>query len=217
MRKAPSLPILSAEVHGSPIAGIAVCDSGPLEEGLAAVAPLKRFGAPLADTIGPKPFTAHQQLLDSGQPFGRRYYWKSEYLDALPAAADATIIEHARAITSPHSAMLVMHLGGAAARAPEDATAVGNRRAEFVFNVQGAREEPAEDPRHIAWVREFWSAIRPFSSGGTYVNFLTEDADQDRVRAAYGPRLYDRLARIKARYAPENLFRANQNIRPATS
>jgi FAD/FMN-containing dehydrogenase len=217
MRKAPPLPILPEAVHGTAVAGIAVCYSGPLEEGLEAVAPVKRFGAPLADTIGPKPFTAHQQFLDGGQPFGRRYYWKSEYLDALPEAADAAIIEHAQAVTSPHSAMLVMHLGGAAARVPEDATAVGSRQAELVFNVQGSWEDPAEDERHIAWVRAFWSAVRPFSSGGTYVNFLTEDADRERVRAAYGPVLYDRLARIKAKYDPDNLFRANQNIRPATA
>ena len=216
MRKAPPLPILPEAVHGTAVAGIAVCYSGPLEEGLEAVTPIKRFGAPLADTIGTKPFTAHQQFLDAGQPFGRRYYWKSEYLDALPEAADAAIIAHAQAITSPHSAMLVMHLGGAPARVPQDATAVGSRQAEFVFNVQGAWEESADDERHIGWVRDFWSAVRPFSSGGTYVNFLTEDADRERVRAAYGPDLYDRLARIKARYDPDNLFRANQNIRPAT-
>ena len=216
MRKAPPLPIIPEEAHGAPVAGIAVCYSGPLEEGEALVAPIKRFGRPLADTIGRKPFVAHQQFLDSGQPFGRRYYWKSEYLDALPAAADEMLIAHAQAISSPHSALLTMHLGGAAARVPEDRTAVGNRRAEFVFNVQGAWEDAAEDSRHIAWARDFWSAIRPFSSGGTYVNFLTEDADRERVRAAYGPALYDRLARIKARYDPDNLFRSNQNIRPAT-
>ena len=81
--------------------------------------------------------------------------------------------------------------------------------------MQGAWEAPAEDDIHIAWARDFWSAMRPFSSGGTYVNFLTEDADRERVRAAYGPELYDRLARVKAKYDPDNLFRANQNIRPA--
>ena len=125
------------------------------------------------------------------------------------------MIAHAEAITSPHAAMLVMHLGGAAARIPEDQTAVGSRRAEFVFNVQGAWEEAAEDRRHVDWVRDFWSAMRPFSSGGTYVNFLTEDAEEERVRAAYGPRIYHGLARIKARHDPDNLFRSNQNIRPA--
>jgi len=216
MRKAPPLPIIPEEAHGAPVAGIAVCYSGPPEEGEELVAPIKRFGAPLADTIGRKPFVAHQQFLDAGQPFGRRYYWKSEYLDALPEAADETIIAHATANASPHSAVLCMHLGGAAARVPEDQSAVGNRRAEFVFNVQGAWEDATEDPRHVAWAREFWSAMRPFSSGGTYVNFLTEDAEQERVRAAYGAALYDRLARIKARYDPDNLLRSNQNIRPAT-
>jgi FAD/FMN-containing dehydrogenase len=216
MRKAPPLPVIPEEAHGTPVAGIAVCYSGPLADGEKLVAPIKRFGQPLVDTIGRKPFVAHQQFLDAGQPFGRRYYWKSEYLDALPAAADETLIAHAEAITSPHSAMLTMHLGGAAARMPEDQTAVGGRRAEFVFNVQGAWEDVAEDHRHVAWVRDFWSAMRAFSSGRTYVNFLTEDTEQDRVRAAYGAELYARLVRIKRKYDPDNLFRSNQNIRPAT-
>jgi FAD/FMN-containing dehydrogenase len=216
MRKAPPLPIIPEAAHGTPVVGIAACYSGPLEEGEALTAPLKRFGAPLADTIGRKPFIAHQQFLDTGQPFGRRYYWKSDYFDALPAAADETVIAHAGAITSPHSAMLVMHLGGAAARRPADQTAVGNRGAEFVFNVQGAWEQAAEDERHIGWTRDFWSAMQPFSSGGTYVNFLTEDADEERLRAAYGPGLHRRLAQNKARYDPANLFRSNQNIRPAS-
>jgi FAD/FMN-containing dehydrogenase len=216
MRKAPPLPIIPQEAHGAPVAGIAVCYSGPLADGEELVAPIKRFGQPLADTIGRKPFALHQQFLDAGQPFGRRYYWKSEYLDALPAAADETLIAHAEAITSPHSAILTMHLGGAAARMPEDQTAVGGRRAEFVFNVQGAWENAAEDHRHVAWVRNFWSAIRPFSSGRTYVNFLTEDTEEERVRAAYGAELYARLARVKRKYDPDNLFRSNQNVRPAT-
>jgi FAD/FMN-containing dehydrogenase len=108
-----------------------------------------------------------------------------------------------------------MHLGGTAARFPAAETAVGSRTAEYVLNMQGAWEAPAEDDIHIAWARDFWSAMRPFSSGGTYVNFLTQDADEERVRAAYGPELYGRLARVKAKYDPDNLFRSNQNIRPA--
>jgi FAD/FMN-containing dehydrogenase len=215
MRKAPPLPIIPEAAHGAPVAGIAVCYSGPLEEGEELVAPIKRFGEPLVDTIGRKPFVAHQQFLDAGQPFGRRYYWKSDYFDSLPEAADGTMVEHAMAIASPHSAVLCMHLGGAAARRPAGESAVGNRTAEYVLNMQGAWEQPAEDPTHIAWARDFWSAMRPFSSGGTYVNFLTQDADEERLRAAYGPELYVGLARIKAKYDPGNLFRSNQNIRPA--
>jgi FAD/FMN-containing dehydrogenase len=108
-----------------------------------------------------------------------------------------------------------MHLGGAAARRPAGATAVGNRDAEYILNMQGAWEAAGEDATHIGWARDFWSAMRPFSSGGTYVNFLTEDADEERRCAAYGPELYAKLARIKAKYDPDNLFRSNQNIRPA--
>jgi FAD/FMN-containing dehydrogenase len=214
MGKAPPLPIIPEEAHGAPVCGIAVCYSGPLDEGEELVAPIKRFGRPLLDTIEPKPFVAHQQFLDAGQPFGRRYYWKSDYFDALPETADETIIAHATAITSPHSAVLCMHLG-AAARFPAAATAVGSRTAEYVLNMQGAWEASAEDDIHIAWARDFWSAMRPYSSGGTYVNFLTQDADEERLRAAYGGELYDRLARVKAKYDPDNLFRSNQNIRPA--
>ena len=158
---------------------------------------------------------AHQQFLDAGQPFGRRYYWKSDYFDALPEAADDTIIAHATAIASPHSAVLCMHLGGTAARFPAAETCGrqphGGIRPEHAGRVGSA----AEDDIHIAWARDFWSAMRPFSSGGTYVNFLTQDADEERVRAAYGPELYDRLARVKAKYDPDNLFRSNQNVRPA--
>jgi FAD/FMN-containing dehydrogenase len=145
MRKAPPLPIIPKEAHGAPVAGLAVCYSGPLEEGKELVAPIKRFGRPLVDTIERKPFVAHQQFLDAGQPFGRRYYWKSDYFDALPAAADDTVIAHATAIASPHSAVLCMHLGGAAARFPAAETAVGSRTAEYVLNMQGAWEAPAED------------------------------------------------------------------------
>ncbi|HEX5079911.1 MAG TPA: FAD-binding oxidoreductase [Geminicoccaceae bacterium] len=215
MRKAPPSPAIPEAMHGKPVAGIAACYSGPVEEGEEAVAPIRKLAQPIVDTTGRKPFTAHQQFLDAGQPFGRRYYWKSEYFDALPVAADDAVIAHAGAMASPHSALLVMHVGGAAARVSQGATAVGSRQAAFVFNIQGAWESAAEDGLHMAWARDFWSAMRPFSSGGTYVNFLTADAEEERVRAAYGAELYDRLARIKARFDPDNLFRSSQNIRPA--
>ena len=213
MRKAPPLPIIPEEAHGAPVCGIAMCYSGPLDEE-ELVAPIKRFGRPLLDTIEPKPFVAHQQFLDAGQPFGRRYYWKSDYFDALPEAADETIIAHATAIASPHSAVLCMHLGhrgavsGGGDRGRQPHGAIRPEHAGRVGDAGGGRH-----PHRLG--ADFWSAMRPFSSGGTYVNFLTQDADEERVRAAYGPELYDRLARVKAKYDPGNLFRSNQNIRPA--
>ena len=214
LRRAPPAPFLAKELHGTPVAGIAVCYNGPIAEGEKAVRPIKALGAPLADTIEPKPFTAHQAFLDSGQPFGRRYYWKSDYFREMTPEADPILIGHAERIASPFSAVLVMHLGGAAGRVGETDSAAGNRDAEYVFNVQAAWEDPAESEDHIGWARDYWRAMRPFSSGGTYVNFLTADEDDDRVRAAYGPATYERLVDVKTRYDPGNVFRSNQNIRP---
>jgi len=110
--------------------------------------------------------------------------------------------------------VLATHLGGASGRVGETDTAAGNRDAQHVFNVQAAWEDPAENDLHIAWTRDFWRAMQPFSSGGTYVNFLTRDEGDDRVRAAYRPAIYDRLVEVKTKYDPGNLFRSNQNIRP---
>jgi FAD/FMN-containing dehydrogenase len=214
LRLAPPLPVLPEEVHGRPVAGIAVCYNGPIDEGLEAVRPIKGFGTPLADLIGPKPFVAHQTMFDAGQPFGRQYYWKSDYFDALEPAAARTLIGQAERITSPHSALLFMHLGGAAKRIPTDGSALAYRHAEHVFNVQSAWTDPAEPDVHIAWARETWRAMSPFSTGAGYVNFMTEDEGEERVRAAYGPQIYDRLAALKAKHDPGNLFRLTQNIRP---
>jgi len=214
LRRAPPAPFLPKELHGTPVAGIAVCYNGPIADGERAVQPIKAFGQPLADTIQPKPFAAHQAFLDLGQPFGRQYYWKSDYFRELNVESDDVLIGHAERIASPFSAVLMMHLGGAANRAGETDTAAGNRDAEYVFNVQAAWEDTAESDGHVGWARDYWQAMRPFSSGGTYVNFLTADEDDDRVRAAYGNAIYERLVDVKTRYDPTNLFRSNQNIRP---
>jgi hypothetical protein len=178
------------------------------------VAPLKAFGAPLADTIKPKPFAEHQTFLDSGQPHGRRYYWKSEYLSAIDDALSAVLVEHCDRFTSPFSSLLLMHLGGAARRAETGASAVGSRDAEYIVNVQASWEDPAADDRHVGWARTFDAALRPFSTG-TYVNFLTEEDVRDPARQAYDPAAYARLAEVKRRYDPDNRFRLNKNVPPA--
>jgi FAD/FMN-containing dehydrogenase len=215
LRKAPPAPFLPKEIHGAPIAAIAACHTGSLEEGERAVCPIKAFGEPVADLIGPKPFVAVQRMLDAVQPPGRHYYWKSDYFRDLHPDAAATMIEHAGRITSPQSSMLFMHLGGAMKRVPEQASAAGPRDVDYVLNIAGSWLEPGESERHTAWVQDFWHAMRRFSSGRTYMNFLTADAGADRVRASFAPATYERLAALKARYDPDNLFRLNQNIRPA--
>ncbi len=217
LRRAPPLPVVPKQMHGALVAGIAACHVGSVEEGLEAMAPIKALGGAIADTIAPKPFSAFQQFLDAGQPFGRRYYWKSDYYDSLPPEMDEVLLEHAGRIGSPHSALLCMQLGGVARRTDAGATAVGRRDASFVINVQGAWEDRAEDDANIAWTRQFWEALRPFANGGLYVNFMTAEEGEARLRAAYGDAIHARLAAVKARYDPDNMFRFNQNIRPTAA
>jgi FAD/FMN-containing dehydrogenase len=215
LRPAPPAPFLPPEVHGTMIVGIAGMHAGPLAEGARVFAPLAQFGTPLGGGFTSKPFLTHQTMLDAGQPKGRHYYWKSEYVEEMTEGSDAALLAHALRIESPHSAILCFQLGGAMARIPEEATAAGHRRAGFVVNVAGGWDDPAQDARHTAWVRACWEALRPHSIG-TYVNFLTAEADDQRVRAAYGAN-YDRLAGLKQRFDPDNLLRANQNIAPAVT
>ena len=211
LRVAPPAPWLSADVHGKPIVAIFVCYSGPLADGERLLAPIKGFGRPVGDVVQKRTYVSQQQLLDATQPKGRRYYWKSEYLPALDPALLTGAIEHASKLVSPHSAILIFPLGGALNDLPEDNSAVGNRDAAFVLNIASAWERADDDAANISWARSAWSDLRRFSSGGTYINFLTEDDGEDRTRAAYRGN-YDRLAAIKARWDPANLFRANKNI-----
>ncbi len=154
-------------------------------------------------------------MLDSSSPSGLHYYVKSEYLPGLSDATIETIISHASHLSSPLTAVLLAQLGGAISRVDEQATAAGNRNAQFVFNIQSSWREPGESPRHIQWTREFWTAMRPFSTGGVYVNLLSHDEGQERVIAAYGSN-YERLVALKSKYDPTNLFRVNQNIKPVS-
>jgi FAD/FMN-containing dehydrogenase len=214
LRIAPAAPFLPKELHGTPIVAIAMCWAGDPSGGQDAVHSVKAFGRPAADTVTTKSFIAHQTMLDAGQPFGHRYYWKSDFFGEMKEPLIDTMIEHAQRITSPHSAALFMHLGGAPARLDRGLNAVGFRTAEYVLNVQGAWENPQEDRRHIEWVREFWAAAHPLSTGTGYTNFMTEDEGDARVRAAYGNQVYGRLQKAKSKFDPTNLFHGAQNIPP---
>ncbi|MBI4499817.1 MAG: FAD-binding oxidoreductase [Gemmatimonadetes bacterium] len=214
-RLAPPAPWIAKEFHGKPIAAVFVCHSGSVADGETLVAPLKKFRTPVGDIVQRRPYASQQSLLDATQPKGRRYYWKSEYLPGITADLTAKVLEHGRRITSPHSAVLLFPLGGAIARLPTDHSAVGNRDAGAVLNLAASWERADDDARNIEWARTAWSDMRRFSTGGTYVNFLTEEETGDRVQAAYGAN-YRRLADVKAKWDPQNLFRANKNIAPGS-
>jgi len=215
LRVAPAAPFLPTEIHGKPVALIIVCHSGPLDEAEKAVRPLKEFGSPVADTIEPKPFAVHQAALDATQPPGRYYYWKSDYMSGVTAAAQETILESTSDFPSPESALLVFQLGGAAARIEDGISAAAHRDAPYVLNAASSCIDPDKIDACRTWARDTWSAMRPHSTGGAYVNFLTEDEGDDRTLEAYGKEKYDRLAALKTKYDPANFFRVNRNITPA--
>ena len=214
MRPAPPAPWLPKEMHGKPIVAILACHSGNPEEGEKAVAAVKSFGSPIGDVLVRRPYLQLQSLLDGTQPKGRRYYWKSEYLARIDPELCEKVMVNAAKIRSPHSAVILFQLGGALNRLEEEHSPVGNRDARYVLNIAGSWERADDDAGNIAWAREAWNDLKGFSTGGTYINFLTQDDGAERVRAALGKSL-SRLAEVKARWDPENFFRANRNIEPA--
>jgi FAD/FMN-containing dehydrogenase len=211
LRLAPPAPWLAKDVHGKPIVAFFVCYSGPLDEAEKVLAPITSYGTPVGNIVQRRTYGSQQALLDATQPKGRRYYWKSEYLRAFDPALFTGAVEHASRIVSPHAGILIFPIDGALNDRPEDYSAVGNRDAVGVLNIAGAWERPEDDGANIEWARNAWRDLRQFSTGGTYVNFLTEEEGADRTRAAYRSN-YPRLASLKAKWDPDNLFRTNKNI-----
>jgi FAD/FMN-containing dehydrogenase len=214
MRPAPPAPWLPKDMHGKPIVAVLACYSGKPEDGEQAVAPIKSFGKPIGDILVRRPYAQLQSLLDATQPKGRRDYWKSEYLSRIEPALCEKVIEHAARIRSPHSSIALFQIEGTLNRLEAEHSPVGNRDAHFVLNIAGSWEQASEDLVNIEWAREAWNDIKSFSTGGTYINFLTEDESPERIAAALGKGL-PRLAEVKAKWDPQNMFRTNRNIKPA--
>jgi hypothetical protein len=160
-----------------------------------------------------RPYAQMQTLLDATQPKGRRYYWKSEYLPRIEPALCEKLVEHASKIRSPHSAVVLFQIEGALNRLDEAHSPVGNRDARYVLNVTGAWDAAGDDAANIDWTRQAWNDMKAFSTGGNYINFLTEDESPERIEAALRTGL-PRLADVKKRWDSENVFRTNRNIVP---
>ena len=212
LRKAPPLPFLPEDVHGREVIVVAFLYAGDLEEGTQLIEPLRNFRDAYGEYFGPMPFTAWQQIFDPLLTPGARNYWKSHNFSELRDATIDVIVEYAHRLPSPHCEIFIAQMGGQTSRLTEDATAYTERDTRFIMNVHGRWETPEEDDRCIAWARDLFEASAPHATGGAYVNFMTDD-EGDRVAAVYGSNL-DRLAQIKRRYDPGNLFRVNQNIKP---
>lgn len=213
LRTVLPLAALPVEAHGRRMVGIGICSVGDPADDEALLAPLRGLGTPLYDTIGRKPISVHNAMFDASVPPRNGYYWKSHNLTGLTDAAIEVALEHHLRGPQPWSYSLIGQLGGAISAVPSDATAYAHREAPFVININGVDDDPSLDDEVIGWTRETFEALAPFSTGGVYVNFVGNEGDE-RVRAAYGP-AYGRLAAIKARYDPDNVFRTNQNVRPA--
>lgn len=216
LRLAPPAPWLPNDVHGNPIIALFVCYTGALSEGEKVIAPIKSFGSPVGDVVQRRTYLSQQSLLDATQPKGRRYYWKSEYLPGLSPELLSEVVEQARHILSPYSLIILFPIDGALNKLAEDHSAVCNRDAAMLLNIAGSWESPKDDEANIEWARSAWRQLRRFSTGGTYINFLTEEEGDERIRAAYG-RNFARLSEVKAKWDPNNFFRANKNISPRTA
>ena len=211
---APPAPFLPESVHGLPVAVVAACYAGPAEEGERALAPVRGLGAPVADLFGPLPYVAMQQLLDPLWGRGARNHMKAGYLADLSSGATDALLRGWEAKPSPMSELHVHHMGGAAARGARDSAAFPHRDAPYVVNFISRWTDAETDDAQIAWGRDVYSSLSEHTTGGAYVNFLSDEGP-DRVRAAYGDEAYARLQALKRTYDPDNAFHRNQNVVPA--
>jgi FAD/FMN-containing dehydrogenase len=213
LRRAPASPTIPEQLHGEPVVAVAGMYAGPVEDGARLLRALDGLGPPLVDGIGPKPYTAVQSMSDGAWQPGFENYWKAEFLHSLDDSVIETVVDFAGRISSPLSDIKLAPLGGAIGRVAEGDTAYPHRQAPWVININTRWAEGPPD-EHVAWTRALWEQLQPASTGGVYVNFLGDEGP-DRVRAAYGDSNYQRLARLKAVYDPDNVFHLNQNIPPA--
>jgi FAD/FMN-containing dehydrogenase len=215
---APPAPFVPEEHRGRIGHALLVAGFGSAEAHQQAVAPIRQAVTPLFELVTPMPFVALQQMFNESARWGTLGYEKALYLDELSDAAIAVIGEHVPKKTSPLSFCPTFTLSGAYRSVGNDDTAFGgSRTAAYVFNAEAAAFDQPTYEADRAWVRNFWEAMRPHASGtGGYVNFLVE-ADEARVRASYGDEKYQRLARIKAQYDPENVFHLNANVKPSAA
>jgi FAD/FMN-containing dehydrogenase len=212
-RKAPPAPFVPEHLHGKPVVMVIPCWVGDMEQGEAFIKPLREFGSPVADVCMPKPYLAHQSMLDPSFIPGRWYYFKSCDVAELSDEIIDITAERSLQIESPLTSFPIWQMGGAVARVGEDDTAFNGRGAGFTYNIGCCTPTGEGFERERDWVRSFWSALEPWHQG-VYVNFLGDEG-AERVRQSYGAEKYARLQALKLRYDPDNFYRINQNIAPS--
>lgn len=211
----PPVDDFASEIHGAPYAALVGVYAGAADEGEEALRPLRELTEPLADFSGPMPWVDVQTIYDPEYPSGHRYYWKSTNLDALSDEAVDVLVEQALASPSKHSTIDVWLNGGALERVPDSHAAFRGRSARYLVNPEANWESPEDDAANLAWARNVLTKLEPYAVGGAYLNFpgLLEEG-QELARTSHGSN-YERLATLKRRLDPENVFRRNANIEPA--
>ena len=205
-------------LHNKKVCGAVVCYTGALERAEEVVRPLKEFGPPIMDGTGPVPYPILQTAFDPTSPFGMLQYWKGDFFAELSSEAISAFVKFGSGVHNIFSGAVMYSLNGGLQRLRKDETAWSYRDANFSTVIFAVDTDATVMSERRQWARDLWSAMHPYSAGGAYVNFLMDETDegQDRVAASYRDN-YPRLAQIKRKYDPGNLFRMNQNIKPASA
>ena len=209
----PPGPPFPEELHMKKMCGVVWCYTGPESEAEAVFQPVKEFGPPAMYGIQPMPYPALQGAFDALYPPGMHWYWKGDFFNELTNEAIDLHVKHGFEMPSWQSTMHLYPIDGKPNQVGPDDTPWGHRQAKWSEVIVGVDSDPANTEAISAWAREYWEALHPHSAGGAYVNFMMEEGE-DRVKATYGSN-YERLTAIKQKYDPANLFRVNQNIKPA--
>jgi FAD/FMN-containing dehydrogenase len=202
---------------GTPLIGVVVVYAGNAKDGERVLQPLREFGPPAADLVRTMPYTEAQKMVDAAVPPGNRYYWKSNFVDALGDDLGEILRRGADAMPSPLSIILLFEMKGAIRRVPRENMAFDHRDPHFEMSIISQWTEAAADEENVRWARELWTEAQPLVSKSVYANHMTSDETAERVRAAYGDAKFKRLVELKAKYDPTNLFRQNHNIPPVIS
>ncbi len=196
---------------GAPAIGVVLCYAGPVDEGHEALRPLRAYGEPLLDLVQPMPYTDLQRMLDDGYPKGMRNYWTGDFLTGLPNEAIETLCRFHATVPSPLTQVLIFPGGGAAARVPDGTMAIAERGAPFNLHITSLWAGADDDEANIAWTQALSAAMKPFTTGRVYVNFIGDEGE-DRVVASFGAEVYERMLELKDAYDPDNVFRTSQNV-----
>jgi hypothetical protein len=212
----PPGPPFPETLHFKKMCGIVWCYTGSLEHANEILEPLRKFRDPAFEFFAPMPFPMLQSMFDGLYTRGLQWYWKADFVKELSDDAIALHIKLGSELPSLHSTMHLYPINGVAHRPKNTDTPWNHRDATWSEVIVGVDPDPANADHITAWARNYWEALHPYGSGGAYVNFMMDGEGEERIRASYGEN-YEQLARLKAKYDPENFFRVNQNIRPAAS